>query len=144
MQGFLLGTSNPIGDQTGANTNNALGMEGTNTVITGDITVGANAALGYTGYGFVETMGALDLNGNFGINGEQANGVAVTYLTGTGAVVPGPSAGNGNLYVNLTGTPNTFAGTFGTATNYANTGAGAGRRLEPHCAPTAFMPRLSR
>jgi fibronectin-binding autotransporter adhesin len=121
VQGFLLGTANPIGDQTGANVNNALGMEGTNTVITGDITVGANAALGYTGYGFVETTGALDLNGIFGIDGEQANGVGVGYLTGTGAVVPGPSAGNGTLYVNVTGTRDTFAGTFGTASNYANT-----------------------
>jgi autotransporter-associated beta strand protein len=120
-QGFLLGTANPIGDQTGANTNNALGIEGTNTVITGDITVGANAALGYTGYGFVETTGALTLNGNFGIYGEQANGVGVGYLSGNGAVVPGPSAGNGTLYVNVTGTRDTFAGTFGTASNYANT-----------------------
>jgi fibronectin-binding autotransporter adhesin len=120
-QGFVLGTANPIGDQSGANVNNALGMEGTNTVFTGDITVGANAELGYTGYGFVETMGALDLNGNLGIYGEQANGMGVTYLTGTGGIVQGPSAGNGTLYVNVTGTNDTFAGTFGTSSDYANT-----------------------
>ena len=113
---FLLGTAyQQVGDQSGANVNSTTQVNGATIEFTGSLIVGAGANLGLTGYGDVQTMGVFDLDGNFSVVGEQAALLGTTYLTGTGAMTPGQSAGADALAVNPIGSiADVFDGHFGT------------------------------